>query len=63
MTKLQWHETPAKIFAHGLIKHKVWPAHGLTGFYAKSGIDIHGPYETAQAARRACGEIETQENN
>jgi hypothetical protein len=63
MMKLQWHESRLKMFAHGLLKHKVWPASVTDEFYAKSGIDIHGPYQTAQAARRACGKIETQENN
>jgi hypothetical protein len=61
MMKLRWHERQQNMFAQGLLNHQV--ASETDGFYAKSGMDVHGPYETAQEARRACEACELQENN
>jgi hypothetical protein len=60
---LRWHEAASKMFAWGAIKHRVWPAHGPTGFYAKSGMDVHGPYPSAKDAREACRKAELRETD
>jgi hypothetical protein len=59
--KLKWIDCGSKMIAHGSASHKIWPAHGEPGFYAKSGMDVHGPYRTALEACIVCGEIETPE--
>jgi hypothetical protein len=59
--RLRWYETLQNMSARGIIKHKVWRAHAEMTFYAKSGMDVHGPYPTAQEARKACVAIEEKE--
>lgn len=43
-----------KLMAWGRLQHKVWRAAVVDGFYATSGLDTHGPYSTAAAARAEC---------
>ena len=56
-------ETANGSVSFGLIKHKVWFASMTGSFYAKSGLDMHGPYGTAAEARKACAEIEAKETD
>jgi hypothetical protein len=59
---MRWLETGNALVAYGSINHKVWPSGIQRGFYAKSGLDVHGPYNTAAEARIACVEIEKKES-
>ncbi len=42
----------------GSMKHKVWRAAVTPGFYADSGLDTHGPYETARKAMAECEKLD-----
>lgn len=56
---MRWMQTHNGIVAYGSVKHKVWPAAVTGGFYAKSGLDTHGPYQSAKEAQAACVAIES----
>jgi len=58
---LRWYERAEKIWAYGTVRHRIWPAFASKGFYAKSGLDVHGPYSSASDARKACADIESKE--
>ena len=58
---MRWTEAENGMVAYGKIKHKIWRAVITSGFYAKSGLDLHGPYKTASEARAACCQIDFME--
>lgn len=55
-----WVKSGDKLVRWGRVRHRVWPATVTPGFYAKSALDVHGPYDTSLAAVAACDKIEAK---